>query len=240
MDRLDANELAELLELDTFCGKLCAQAILLGNTRPQRAMLEITEAMVDLQTLALRVEPITALSRAEREAERLYETTQLAPWPEAEAIDMSRWQHITGRTFEALKAPTSTMHQISRGLVNRWAKKLVAFLWPFRELLPVWTALRHSSMPHIHFLDIFQSSRWTTLRRHTLSWIRYAKAVDPPLPLNEGRIADWLESARASLTRSSLKSVKSLFSFICEKTGLSNICIGGVISNKIKAILEES
>ena len=122
-DRVDANELAELFELDTFCGKLCAQAVLLGTARPERAILEITAAMVDLQSVALRVEPITALSTAEREAERMYEATQLAPWPEAESIGVTRWQHITGRTFEALKAPSATMHEIPSGLVNRWANK---------------------------------------------------------------------------------------------------------------------
>ena len=61
----------------------------------------------------------------------------------------------------------------------------------------------------------------------------------PPIPLDEGRIADWLEATRSSLTKSSLKGIRSQFVFICEKAGLSSECLGGIVSNKVKAILEE-
>ena len=195
--------------------------------------------MADLQTVALRVELISTLSAIEREAERQYETLQTIPSSYMADLEVTRWQHITGRTFKALEASTSTMHEISRGLVGHWAKKLVALLWPYRELLPVWNALKSSAQPLVHFTDVFRSSRWTTLRRRTLSWARYARAVCPPLPLNEAQIADWLESSRATLTKSSLKAIRSLFSFLCEKTGLTNICLGGIITNKVKAILAE-
>ena len=162
------------------------------------------------------------------------------PSPEALSKEVTGWQHITWRTFEALQASSATMHEVSRGLVHHWAHKIVAHLWPHRELLPVWIALGKSSRPLVHFMDIFRSSRWITLLRRTLGWIRYAKAVVPPLPFDEGRIADWLESIRSTLTKSSLKAIRSVFSFFCEKTGLPNICLGGIVTNKIKAILEET
>lgn len=240
MDRADANELVELFELDSFCGKVCAQAMLLGKASPQQALIQITAAMVELQSVALRVEPIHALSAIEREAERQFETHQLMPSPEALSKEVTGWQHITGRTSEALQASSATMHEVSRGLVHHWAHKIVAHLWPHRELLPVWIALGKSSQPLVHFTDIFRNSRRTTLRRRTLGWIRYAKDVVPPLPFDEGRIADWLESIRSTLTKSSLKAIRSVFSFFCGKTGLPNICLGGIVTNKIKAILEET
>ena len=162
------------------------------------------------------------------------------PSPEALSKEVTGWQHITRRTFEALQASSATMHEVSRGLVHHWAHKIFAHLWPHRELLPVWIALGKSSQPLVHFTDILRSSRWTTLRRRTLGWIRYAKDVVPPLPLDEGRIADWLESIRSTLTKSSLKAIRSVFSFFSEKTGLPNICLGGIVTNKIKAILEET
>ena len=207
----------------------------------ERMIPEIREAVQALAEAAARVPSVDTLSLAEL----VLESSHARPWTHPAGIVthtsllLHRWRRLTPGLLKTVESQTVTSHDLSSALVDKWAKRLVSNLLPFRAHFPVWVRLETSPNAIVHFTDIFRSARWGTLRARTLAWGRYAKAVAPPILFQEHIIADWIESQRATMKRSAPRTMHSLSTFVCARAGMENPIVSDVIKHKVRAIVEE-
>ena len=133
--RTDAAHLTKLFAETQFKEVLTEAALqLFPDLVRERMIPEIRDAVQALAEAAARVPSVDTLSLAEL----VLESSRARPWTHPPGIVtptfllLHRWRLLTPGLLKTVEAQTVTSHDLSSALVDKWAKRLVSNLLPFR------------------------------------------------------------------------------------------------------------